>query len=120
MRLKSKTKVQDQNPGSKVRLLDLDLDLDLELLKEPLRKLLKPFVSVLRRLLADRFDMRLQRLVAPVIPGRLLCVARHAVARGFQQRSRCRGVEARIIARRQVELASRSTGIVPIIVNKGP
>ena len=89
------------------------------LFQKPLRQLLQPLIARFRGCVTDRFNMRLQGLVAPVIPGRLLCIARHAVARGFQQRSRCRGVEARIISRRQVELTPRSTGIVPIIVNEG-
>ena len=94
--------------------------LDSELFEEPLRQLLQPLIARFRSFVSDRSDVRFESCIPPIKARRLLCIARHAVARGFQQRSRCRGVEARIIARRQVELTPRSTGIVPIIVDKGP
>ena len=62
--------------------------------------------------------MRFQCLVSPVIPRRLLHIARHSVARSLEQRPRGSGVEAWIVAGRQVELATRSTGVVPIIIDK--
>ena len=91
----------------------------MELLKEPLGQLLQPLIARFRSFVSDRSDVRFESCIPPIKAGRLLCITRYAVARGFQQRSRCGGVEARIIARRQVELAPRSTGIVPIIVNEG-
>ena len=54
------------------------------LLQEPLRKLLKTLITVFRRLLSDRFDVLSERGIAPVIARRLLGIAGHAVARGFE------------------------------------
>ena len=67
---------------------------------------------------SNSVDVCSERRVAPVIPGRLLGIAGHAIAGGLQQRSRRGGIEAWIVARRQVELAPRSTSVVPIIIDK--
>jgi len=71
-------------------------------------------------LLANRFHVNSQSGVTPVKPGRLLGITRDPLARGFEQRSSRGGVESGIVARRQVELAARSTSVVSIIVDKSP
>lgn len=96
----------------------LDFVLRLELLQESFGKLLQPLVPILRSLFSDRFDVRFQGRVPPVVPGRLLSIASYTIACRLEQGPGRRGVEAWIIARRQVELATRSTGIVSIVVDK--
>ena len=64
--------------------------------------------------------MNSQSGVSPVKPRRLLSIPRDPLARGFEQRSRRGGVESGIVARRQVELAARSTSVVSIIIDESP
>ena len=79
------------------------------LFQESPRQLFKPLISIPHRLLADRLHVHPQRRVSPVIPCRLLRITRDPLARRFEERSRRGGVKTGIVARRQVELAARST-----------
>lgn len=88
------------------------------LFEEPLRKLLKPLVPGARGFVSNRSDVSSKVRVPPVIPGRLLRIACHAFAGSLQERPRRCGIEAWIVARRQVKLAPRSTGIVSIIIDE--
>lgn len=80
--------------------------------------MLEPFVAITNRLLPDRLDMLSERGIPPVIARGLLGVARHAIARGFEQRLRGSCVERRVIARGQVKLAPGATSVVSIVVDK--
>ena len=81
--------------------------------------MLEPLISITNRLNADRFDMSPQGSVPPVIAGGLFGIARYSIARRFEQCLRGRGIETGIIARRQVELAARSTCVVTVIIDEG-
>ena len=83
-------------------------------------QLFKPLISIPHRLLADCLHVDPQRRVSPVKPRRLLGITSDTLARRLQQRSRRGGVVAGIVARRQVELAARSTRIVSIIIHESP
>jgi hypothetical protein len=63
--------------------------------------------------------VRLQGRIAPVVARRLLGFPGGTFAGGLEQHPGGRGVELRVIARRQAELATRSTRIVAIIINEG-
>ena len=63
--------------------------------------------------------MRFQGGVAPVVAGRTLRVASHAIACGFEQRLGGSGIESGIFSRRQVEFPAGKVGFVAIVINEG-
>jgi hypothetical protein len=88
------------------------------LLQEPPRQLLESLVTRPGGFIAYGRDVGPQRPIPPVVSRGLLGVAGDAIARSLQQRLRRGGIEAGVIAWRQVELATRTTGIVSIIIDE--